>query len=79
METIANKKSVALTGQEKKALKAYRKQFETDVACAYSIGVDRNVLIRVLMAGSGSPETVEKIRAAIKTATINKRVGTIRA
>lgn len=66
METLTNKKSVALTSQEKKALKEYRKQFDTDVACAGKIGIDRNVLIRLLMAGSAAPETVEKVRAAIK-------------
>ena len=65
METVANKKSVALTRLEKKALKEYRKQFITDVACAGAIGIDRNVLIRVLMAGSAAPETIEKIRSVI--------------
>ncbi len=65
METLTNKKSVALTSQEKKALKEYRKQFDTDVACAGAIGIDRNVLIRLLMAGSAAPETVEKVRAVI--------------
>lgn len=65
METTANKKSVALAPVEKKALKAFRKQFETDVACAGAIGIDRNVLIRALMAGSAAPETVEKIKAAL--------------
>lgn len=65
METVANKKSVALTTAEKKALRAFRKQFETDVACAGAIGIDRNVLIRVLMAGSAAPETVEKIKAVL--------------
>jgi hypothetical protein len=69
METTANKKSVALTPAEKKALKAFRKRYETDVACAGAIGIDRNVLIRAMMAGSAAPETIVKIRSKIKVAT----------
>jgi predicted DNA-binding protein (UPF0251 family) len=75
METTANKKSVALSEKEKKALRIYRKQFVTDVACAGAIGVDRNVLIRVLMAGSAAPETIKKIKRAISASTINADSG----
>lgn len=65
METIANKKSRSLTRGERKALKEFRKQFDTDVACAAAIGIDRNVLVRVMLAGSAAPDTVEKIIAAL--------------
>lgn len=65
METIANKKSESLTRPERKALKEYRKGFITDVACAGAIGIDRNVLVRIMLSGSGAPSTVEKIRLAI--------------
>lgn len=64
--TVTKKrKSELLTKAEIKALKAYRKQFDTEVDCAVSIGIDRLVLNRVLLVGRGAPETIEKIRAAI--------------
>lgn len=70
METEAivvpgRRKSVSLTKDEWQALKRYRKQFNTEVECAISIGIDRLVLNRVLLKGSGSPETIAKIRLAI--------------
>lgn len=58
-------KSVSLTRQELKALKEYRKGFEKEVDCAASIGIDRMVLNRVILVGSGSPDSIEKIKAAI--------------
>lgn len=61
------KKSEPLTKGELKKLKGYRKRFSTDVACASTIGIDRNVLGRVILAGSGSPETVEKIRTVLSS------------
>lgn len=64
--TITRKrKSEKLTTDERKALKQYRKGFDTEVACAVSIGIDRLVLNRIMMTGSGSPESIEKIRTAI--------------
>jgi hypothetical protein len=63
-----SRKSERLTTDEKKALKQYRKGFITEVDCAVSIGIDRLVLNRVLLIGSASPATIEKIRAAL-TAT----------
>jgi len=58
-------KSVPLTKDELKALKRYRKGFETEVDCAVSIGIDRLVLNRVMLVGSGSPDTIEKIKATL--------------
>lgn len=66
-ETVTgSRKSVKLTKEELKALKAYRKGFDTEVECALSIGIDRLVLNRVQLVGSGSQITIEKIRIAIK-------------
>lgn len=59
------RKSVLLTTGEHKALKQYRKNFNTEVECAITIGIDRLVLNRVLMVGSGSPETISKIKAIL--------------
>ena len=58
--------SVALTTKEIATLKQYREGFVTEVECALSIGIDRNVLNRITTFGSGSPDSVEKIRAALK-------------
>lgn len=57
--------SVALTAKEKEALKQYREGFDTEVECALSIGIDRNVLNRITTFGSGSPDKIKKIQAAI--------------
>jgi predicted DNA-binding protein (UPF0251 family) len=58
--------SVPLTKAELQALKEYRKEFVTEVQCAIEIGIDRNVLNRIISFGSGSPDSIEKIRAALK-------------
>lgn len=63
--TTSSRKSEKLTAEERKALKQYRKGFDTEVDCAVSIGVDRLVLNRVLLIGSASPATIEKIRTAL--------------
>jgi len=59
------RKSERLTKEELKALKAYRKGFNTEVDCAVSIGIDRLVLNRVLLVASGSPTTIGKIKTAL--------------
>lgn len=66
-QTFTKKRSESLTKDEYKALKAYRKKFETDVACAASLRVDRNVLCRCLLTGSAHPDTIEKLRQGLKT------------
>lgn len=58
-------KSVPLTRAELKALKNYRKGFEKEVDCAASIGIDRMVLNRVIMVGSGSPDSIAKIKKVL--------------
>lgn len=59
------RKSERLTKEELKALKLYRKGFNTEVDCAVSIGIDRLVLNRVLLVSSGSPITIGKIKIAL--------------
>jgi predicted DNA-binding protein (UPF0251 family) len=61
----SKRKSEALTKEEFTALKQYAKKFRTGVECAETIGIHRAVLDRVLLAGSGAPETIEKIRIVI--------------
>jgi len=68
--TIARKrKSEPLNEVELAALKAYRAEFSTEVDCAVSIGIDRVVLGRVILVGSGSPVTIKKVRKALKKAS----------
>lgn len=64
--------SVSLTKEEWAALKLYRKNFITEVQCAVEIGIDRNVLNRILALGSGSPDSINKIREAINVGTTTK-------
>jgi hypothetical protein len=63
--TTRIRKSVRLTSDEMKSLKKYRQRFHTEIDCAEEIGISRVVLNRVLLIGSGSQETIEKIRSAI--------------
>lgn len=64
----SKRKSEALTKEEFTALKQFAKGFRTGVECAEVIGISRVVLDRILIVGSGSPETVNKIRTALKAA-----------
>lgn len=66
-ETPKRRKSVLLTKQEHKSLKDFRKTFNTSVECSEALGIDRAVMERVLLVGSGSPETIEKIKLVISS------------
>lgn len=57
--------SVSLTATEMSALERFCEGFVTQVECALTIGIDRNVLNRVLSYGSGSPDSINKIKAAL--------------
>lgn len=61
----AKRKSVRLTPEAFKELKRYRRAFSTEVECAESIGIKRETLNRVLLLGSGSPETIGRIEEVI--------------
>lgn len=68
--TAKSRKSEPLTAEELETLKTYRAGFNTEVECALSIGVDRIVLNRVQLVGSGSPTSIKKIRKVLR------RIGT---
>lgn len=59
------RKSERLTNEEFKALKKYVASFHTVIDAAFAIGIHRNVLDMVLIKGSGSPDTIEKVRVKI--------------
>lgn len=59
------RKSVRLTKDEEKALKKFVASFHKVVEAAEEIGIHRNVLDLVLVKGTGSPETIQKVRDAI--------------
>lgn len=63
--TVRKRRSEALTEAEQLSLKDYRAGFATEVDCAVAIGIDRTVLNRVILAGSGSPEKIRKIRRVL--------------
>lgn len=67
MNTTINppKRSIRLSKDEKKALKDFCKTFQTEVDCALAIGIDRNVLARVKQVGSGSENTITRIRETL--------------
>lgn len=56
------RKSERLSKDELKALKAFRKGFDTMVQFAEVVGVSRQVLDRVLLFGSGASESIRVIR-----------------
>jgi sugar diacid utilization regulator len=60
------RKSEKLTNDERKALKKFVASFSTVIDAAESIGIHRNTLDMVLIKGSGSPETVQAIRASLQ-------------
>lgn len=71
--TAKKRKSEPLSADDLSALKAYRTGFTTEVECAISIGIDRLVLNRVQLVGSGSPDSIKKIRKAlVKAARLNQ-------
>jgi hypothetical protein len=59
------RKSEKLTKEEIASLKKYVRTFSTVVDASEKIGIHRNVLDMVLFRGSGSPETVSKIRESL--------------
>lgn len=68
MKTVERqgKKSELLTREEHSALKKLVASYHTVVDAAYSIGVSRQTLDRVVMIGKGSPDNINIIRAKIQ-------------
>ncbi len=63
--TLENKKSVKLTTEEKRKLKAWVAKQPTKEAAAFSLGIARNTLHLIQASGSCSPETAASIRSLI--------------
>jgi hypothetical protein len=57
--------SEKLTAEDKKALKAYLKGFDTMQAAADNMGMNRVTLLGISRVGSGSPANINKIRETI--------------
>ncbi len=62
MNILRKRKSERMTGAEIKRLKSFVHSHHTIIDAAEEIGIHRNVLDLVLIKGSGSPETIDKIR-----------------
>lgn len=59
------RKSEKLTTEEYRALVKWVNAQPTKVDAAFIIGISREVLDRVLVVRSGSPATIEKVRAVL--------------
>lgn len=68
METATNRKrkSEALSKEEFKKFKAYVKSFSTKTDCLEALNTTMPTLNRILIAGTGRPDSIKKIRNAIK-------------
>jgi hypothetical protein len=64
-EYVRERRSVKLTKDEHRTLKAFRKTFDTLTECAMAFPIDRTVLGKVLLSGSGAPKTIEAIRKGL--------------
>ena len=63
--TVKKRKNAALSAAELEALKDYRAGFRYEVECAATVGVDRGVLNRIILTGSGAPENIAKVRKVL--------------
>lgn len=64
--TIRVRKSEALTKEEFRKFKAYVKSFPTKTDCLEALNTTMPTLNRTLIAGTGRPDSINKIREAIK-------------
>lgn len=62
---VTNRKSASLTPDELRDFKKFMGKYLTVAAAADAIGIERQKLDRFLLAKRSSPETIEKIKAAI--------------
>lgn len=56
------RKSIRLSPEEWKALKRYRKEFESELDCAKAMGIERSTLNRTILLGSASEPTIKALR-----------------
>lgn len=59
------KRSVKLTKEEMKELKAFVKEHTTNTDAAEAIGISRETLFHVMLKGSGSSITINLIRQSL--------------
>lgn len=65
MKLATKRKSVKLTADEKRAFKKWLGEQETVEIAAIELGVARNTIDRVKVFGSGSADTISKVRSVI--------------
>ncbi len=68
---IKQRKSARLSKEETKALRFFMRKFTSAVEASENIGISRQVLERVVLISRGSPDTIDKIRAAIGSSHTN--------
>jgi len=61
-QTTRKRKTVRLTGDEKKALNKKAKKYDTQEDLADAIGMNRGTLLRIMELGRGSEDNIVIIR-----------------
>lgn len=65
VKLLKKPKSASLTESEVAQLKQLKDEYKTQTALALDLGVDRTVITRMILSGSGHPDYVEKIRKGL--------------
>lgn len=71
VQTSRVRKSEALTDQERADFTKWVDSQPTKIDAAETIGIHRVSLDRIMLAGSGSPENIERIRKVLQTQNKN--------
>jgi len=64
--TVRKRKSEALTPEEHKKFKEYAESFMTKRDCMEALKISLPTMDRITFKGTGRPDTIERIREAIK-------------
>lgn len=65
MTITKGRRSVKLTTEEKRSFRKWVEKQVTKLDAAEIIGIAPNTLDRILLAGSGKPDTIAKVRLKI--------------
>lgn len=65
--TVRKRKSEAFTPEEYKMFKQYVKSFSTKLDCMAALQITMPTLDRIMLKGTGRPDTIEKIRVAMQS------------
>lgn len=69
MITSSKRRSVKLTKEEFTEFKKWVKAFDVKVQASEELGITRQAVDRIMLTGSASPETIQKIREVLNAQT----------